>query len=71
LNGQSLTKARYVSGLFVFPEDARRWSRQQRDFTPQIQMRRCRQLQAQENLSRPDAKQCPILHRSVRKNSFE
>jgi len=43
-----LTKARYVSGLFVFPKDALRWSRQQRDFTSRIQMRRCRQLQAQE-----------------------
>jgi hypothetical protein len=40
LNSQSLTKARYVSGLFVFPKDALRWSWQQRDFTPQIQMRR-------------------------------
>jgi len=69
LNGQSLTKARYVSGLFVFPKDALRWSWQQRDFTPQIQMRRCRQLHAQEFVAN-GCEAMSVLHRSVRKKLF-
>jgi hypothetical protein len=36
------------AGFSFFPKDALRWSRQQRDFTSRIQIRRCRQLQAQE-----------------------
>jgi len=69
LNSQSLTKARYVSGLFVFPKDALRWSWQQRDFTPQIQMRRCRQLHAQEFVA-TGCEAMSVLHRSVRKKLF-
>ena len=36
------------AGFSFFPGDALRWSRQQRDFTSRIRIRRCRQLQAQE-----------------------
>src|SRR6266849_5394227 len=36
------------AGFSFFPGDALRWSRQRRDFTSRIQMRRCRQLQVQE-----------------------
>jgi len=43
-----LTKARYVSGLFVFPKDALQRSRPQRDLTSRIQLRRWRQRQAQQ-----------------------
>jgi len=63
-----LTQARHVSGLFAFSADALLWSWQRRDFTSRIQIvvnsRR-------ENLLQLDAKQCPIPHRSVRKNCIE
>jgi hypothetical protein len=63
-----LTKARHVSGLFVFPEmrsDGRGSAISRRGFScDDVVFRR-------KNLLQLDAKQCPIPHRSVRKNRIE
>jgi len=64
-----LTKARHVSGLFVFPEmrsDGHGSSAiSRRGFSCDDAVFR------RKNLLQLDAKQCPIPHRSVRKNPIE
>jgi len=66
-----LTKARYVSGLFVFFPELRSdgrgssaISRRGSRYDDVVNSRR-------KNLLQLDAKQCPIPHRSVRKNYVE